>query len=324
MVGASNTNLIRQRMLGLPAINTLEDFSNLTHISKATIYKLSTFSKLYYKTYLIPKKNGSSREISQPSKRLMALQGWVLVNILDKLKVSESCKGFDKGTSTSDNARPHVGAHTILNLDLEDFFHNIKREYVFSIFRSIGYNNNISTLLTNLCTYNDHLPQGGPCSPKLANLALWHFDNRIQGYVGKRGINYTRYADDLTFSGNNPKKVLRILPVISSITNDENFTINNTKTRVAGPTKSKLVTGLIINDKRFGVGTKKYKLLRAKIFTLNSLSGQKAVKQLNEIKGWISYLHSVDNIRYNKVIRYINALSKNNQNGLLDRLKPKK
>lgn len=303
-------NIIRQKMLGLPVIPNLDEFSSLTRVSKSTIFKFSNFSDRYYKTYTIPKKDGSDRLISQPSKKLKGLQVWILTNILNKLNVSEYCKGFEKNTSISDNARPHIGAHTILTVDLEDFFHNVKREYVFSIFRSAGYNNNISTLFTNICTYNNCLPQGGPCSSKLANLALWNLDVRIQGYVGRRGINYTRYADDMTFSGNNPKKVTSILPTISKIVNDESFQINKEKTRVSGPTVARKVTGLIINDESFGIGKAKYKIVRAKIHSLIRLKRDEGLKQLNEVAGWLSYISSVDKPRYNKSIRYIKMLSK--------------
>lgn len=72
-----------------------------------------------------------------------------------------------------------------------------------------------------------HIPQGSPCSPKPANLATWQLDARIQGYVGKRGINYTWYADDLSFSGINPVKVVQIIPVITKIINDEKFQLKS-------------------------------------------------------------------------------------------------
>ena len=196
----SKTENIKLNMLGLPVITTIDDFSEITHISKYTIFQLSFHSDKYYKTYSIPKKSGELRTISQPSKKLKGLQSWILVNILNELKVSSSCKGFEKGSSTADNAKPHKGANIILTLDLKDFFPTVKRNQVYSIFKAVGYNKTISTILTNICTFEGALPQGSPCSPKLANLSAWSLDVRIQGYVGKRGISYTRYADDLSFS----------------------------------------------------------------------------------------------------------------------------
>ena len=295
-------------MLGLPLIQDVDDFSKLTHISKYTIYQLSKHADKYYKTYTIPKKSGKPRTICQPSKKLKGLQSWLLVNILDKLKVSSSCKGFEKGTSTASNAEPHKNANTILTIDLKDFFPTVKRNQVYNIFKAIGYNDTISTILTNICTFEGALPQGSPCSPKLANLSAWTLDVRIQGYVGKRGINYTRYADDLSFSGLNPSKVVNLIPMIKTIVEDENFIINPSKTRIAGSARAKVVTGLVISNDSFGIGKQKYKNVRAKIHHLTLRGEQKNIKLLYEVNGWLSYLNSVDKKRLAKAKKYINEL----------------
>ena len=307
-------------MLGLPLIQDVDDFSKLTHISKYTIYQLSKHADKYYKTYTIPKKSGKLRTISQPSKKLKGLQSWLLVNILDKLKVSSSCKGFEKGTSTASNAEPHKNANTILTIDLKDFFPTVKRNQVYNIFKAIGYNDTISTILTNICTFEGALPQGSPCSPKLANLSAWTLDVRIQGYVGKRGINYTRYADDLSFSGLNPSKVVNLIPMIKTIVEDENFIINPSKTRIAGSARAKVVTGLVISNDNFGIGKQKYKNVRAKIHHLTLPKEQKNIKLLYEVNGWLSYLNSVDKKRLLKAKKYIKELADKNPTTLVTKL----
>ncbi len=191
---------------------------------------------------------------------------------------------------------------------------------VFSIFKTIGYNNLISTVFTNICTFEGKLPQGSPCSPYLANLSAWTLDLRILGYVGKRGISYTRYADDLSFSGLNPSKVLKIIPLIKTIINDENFTINHHKTRVASSARAKTVTGLVINEENVGIGKQKYKDLRAKIHHLTLPREQKTEKLLSHVSGWLSYLNSVDKVRLQKAFKYITELTKKYPNTLISRL----
>lgn len=315
-----NTKRITLNMLGLPAIQTLDDFSILTHISKYTIYQLSFNSEKYYKTYSIKKKSGKKRTISQPSRKLKGLQSWILVHILNKVKVSSSCKGFEKNSSTLDNALPHKGTTIILSLDLKDFFPSISRKQIYNIFKSLGYNSNISTILTNICTYNNSLPQGSPCSPKLANLVTWRLDLRIQGYVGKRGINYTRYADDLTFSGLSPAKVVKILPMVKSIIKNEDFEVNNAKTRIAGSSRAKIVTGLVISGDNIGIGKQKYKKLRAKIHHLTSVNEQDNQKLFYEVCGWLSYLNSVDQKRLIQVKKYIHQLSQKHPKTLVAQL----
>lgn len=311
-------------MLGLPVIQTIDDFSLITHISNYTIFQLSKNSDSYYKTYNIPKKSGKPREICQPSRKLKGFQSWILVNILDKTKVSNSCKGFEKKTSTLDNALPHKGANTILTIDLKDFFPTITSKQVFNVFKTLGYNNLISTVFTNICTYKGFLPQGSPCSPKLANLSAWMLDLRIQGYVGKRGINYTRYADDLSFSGLNPSNVVNIYPMIKTIIESEKFKINNSKTRVASSARAKIVTGLIISDEKIGIGKQKYKNVRAKIHHLTFPCEKGNVKLLNEVGGWLSYLNSVDKERLIKARKYIEELHKKYPKSMIQYLITKK
>lgn len=308
-------------MLGLPVMQTVDGFSQITHVSKYTIYQLSKHSDKYYKIYTIPKKSGAFRTICQPSKKLKGLQSWVLINILDKLKVSSSCKGFEKGSSTANNAEPHKGANAILTLDLKDFFQTVKRNQVYNIFKAVGYNKTISAILTNICTFNGVLPQGSPCSPKLANLSAWGLDVRVQGYVGKRGITYTRYADDLSFSALSPSKVVRIIPMIKSIIKNENFEVNPAKTRIAGSGRSKKVTGLIVADNTFGIGKQKYKELRSKIYHLTLPTEQKNTKLFNEVNGWLAYLNSVDKRRLNKAKEYIAELAAKYPSTLVTNLK---
>lgn len=316
----SQKEIIKLNLLGLPVIQSIDDFSALVHISKYSIYQLSANSNKYYRTYNIPKKSGGSRLISQPSKKLKGLQSWILVNILNIVKVSPSCKGFRKRSSILDNALPHKGSNTILNLDLKDFFPSITQKQVYNVFKTIGYNKLMSTVFSNICTYNDSLPQGGPCSPTLANLATWQLDLRIQGFVGKRGISYTRYADDLTFSGLNPQKISKIIPMIKSIITNENFHVNHKKTRLLSSARRKVVTGLVINDESVGVGKIKYKELRSKIHHLTMANEQSNLKLLQNVNGWISYLNSVDVERFRKVRFYINKLKQEYPNTLVSQI----
>jgi RNA-directed DNA polymerase len=305
----------------LPIIENVADLSALTHLSKYTIYQLSKHSDKYYFCYEITKKSGKKRLICQPSRKLKALQAWILVYILNKLKVSESCKGFEKGTSIADNARPHIEANTILNIDLKDFFPTVTRNKVYNVFKSIGYNKLTATILTNICVYNNCLPQGSPSSPKLANLVSWSLDVRIQGYVGRRGIAYTRYADDLTFSGLNPQVVSKISSRIEDIVNNEGFEINKDKTRIAGSSRAKTVTGLVLSKDSFGIGKNKYKLLRAKLHHLTNQSEQKNLELLSYVDGYLSFLKSVDKNRFQRARKYIDTLIEKYPTTLIKNLK---
>lgn len=310
------TSKFQLKMLGLPVIESLDDFSAITHLSKGLIYNLSKNNIYYYKTYTKDKKGGGKREISQPSRKLKAVQAWILRNILDKLEVSPACKGFRKKASILDNAKPHIGANSILCIDLDNFFPSIKSNKVYTIFKTIGYNSIISTIFTNLCIFKGALPQGSPCSPQLSNLIGLSLDQRIEGFVGKRSITYTRYADDLTFSSYSSEVLLSAFRFIKKIIQDEQFIINNNKTRIAGPARARKVTGLIVTENSVGIGRKKLRELRLKIYKFWANEGNN-IKEFKKIHGFLSFTKSVDKNRWLIIQKYMKTLNNKNPATLL-------
>lgn len=305
MTNTSNsTDRSRLKNLGLPPITNISELSSQMRLSKGLLQKLYYKSDEHYKVYLLDKKSGGKREIAQPSRAMKAVQSWILRKILNRLTSSQNSKGFEIGESILSNASPHVGAHVLLNIDLEDFFHTIPASHVYSIFYSIGYNKLISHMLTNLCTFNGRLPQGAPTSPKLSNLACQRLDSRIQGYAGVKGIIYTRYADDITLSALNESKIRKAKSMIEEIIINEGFIINNKKTKICGTRKRKEVTGLVISKDSVGIGREKYRKMRTEIYTMLRSKPEK----LNQVNGWLAFIKSVDVTNYNRLKKYILTL----------------
>ncbi|CFR16502.1 MULTISPECIES: retron St85 family RNA-directed DNA polymerase [Yersinia] len=308
LVTATHSHVYQLRNQGLPVMSTISDMAREVRLSVEMLKFLTYRTDYLYKTYEIDKKGKGSpkRIISQPSRKLKAIQGWVLRHILDHLSSSEFSKGFEKGQSILDNAVPHIGANFLLNIDLKDFFPSISASKVYRIFRSLGYNKEISSVLTNLCTYKGKLPQGSPTSPKLANLICSRLDARIQGYAGRRGIIYTRYADDLTLSAQALKKIEKAKFFIKTIIPTEDLKVNNSKTLLCGPRRQKKVTGLIISHDKAGIGREKLREIRSKIhkiFTEESL-------EYNHVRGLLAYVSSVDKKSHRKLVMYIDKLTK--------------
>ena len=137
-------------------------------------------------------------------------------------------KGKDYGHKQ--NALYHSNTLYGLALDLKDFFPSITASKVYTIFSSLGYNNFAATILTNLCTLDGKLPQGSACSPALSNIICITLDKRLIGLCEKRGIRYSRYADDMYFSCDDKALLLKNFPIITKIIEDEDFNINEKKT----------------------------------------------------------------------------------------------
>lgn len=290
---------------GLPVIRTVDDFAEHTRLSPQLIRYLSFRANFLYKSYDIPKKDGTARTIAQPSRELKALQGWILRNILDKLSASENCKGFEIGCSILDNAAPHVGANFILNVDLENFFPSIPAEKVYGIFSSIGYDKSIASILTNLTVFQGRLPQGAPTSPKLANLICIKLDARIQGYAGPRGLVYTRYADDISMSGQTIKKIMNARLMLATIVRSEGLVINHRKTEVQGTRRRKKITGLVLTQSNVGIGREVARDIRAKVFHLFT---NKSI-EFGHVNGLLAYVYSVDKQTCRRLWVYIDKLT---------------
>lgn len=201
-----------------------------------------------YRTFTIPKKAGGSRTIEAPCERLKQIQRWIKDEIIEKLVVSEYATGFRKNVSIVDNARKHIGKELVIGMDLEDFFPSVTYEEIFLMFRYIGYRRDVAHLLTKLCTNeNNVLPQGSPASPAIANHVLLKLDKRLSALAESIGADYSRYADDITFSGN--KRIASIIPLVERIVREEKFKINKAKTRLQYRNQRQEVTGLIVNEK---------------------------------------------------------------------------
>lgn len=232
----------------LPVIFDFRHLSLLLGLDSAEVaFYLFVEEELYYNEIKIPKKSGGFRIIDIPSDRLKGIQRWILRNVLDKIAVQECCYGFRKEKSIYDNAKLHVGKECVLNMDLKDFFPSIKQDDVFKIFYMKGYTKQVSYYFAKLLTRNGELPQGSPASPMISNIVANHLDKRLSALAKKYDAKYSRYADDITFSGKS--NIKNMIPIVTRIINEERFSVNDKKTRYAYYFQRQEVTGLIVNKK---------------------------------------------------------------------------
>ena len=223
----------------------------------------------HYQRYTVPKKTGGSRLISAPMPRLKRAQYWLLDNVLSKIPTHPAAHGFLPKHSIVSNANLHVGADVVINDDLRDFFPSIDYRRVKGVFRSFGYSEAIATLFGLLCTEPEideveldgetyfiargsrHLPQGVPTSPAITNLLCRKLDARLAGTAKSLGFTYTRYADDMTFSGSGEarKKIAKLLWRTEQIITAEGFTLHPDKRRIMRSNHRQEVTGLVVNEK---------------------------------------------------------------------------
>ena len=234
------------------------------------------------------------RVIERPKQRLKAIQRRLLHEVLDLIPAHEAAHGFTRGRSVRSHAASHTGQFVVVRLDLTDFFASITAGRVYGILRTAGYPEAVAYRLTALMTNvvpqtvwrtlrrpthprqivahhhlgrqlaTPHLPQGAPTSPALANLAAFRLDRRLTGLARSLDINYSRYADDLTFSG--PTQLVRsaatLRRAVAQIAREEGFTVNDEKSTLATRAGRQRVCGVVVN-KHLNVPRNEYDLLKA-------------------------------------------------------------
>jgi retron-type reverse transcriptase len=272
-LGQRQADAARLTALGLPVLATPADVATALGLSIPQLrwlaFHTEVATRIHYVHFTVAKKSGGTRVLSAPHKKLGAAQKWVLDNILSKLPVEPSAHGFLPGRSILTNARAHVGRAAVLNMDLANFFPSITFPRIRSVFQRLGYSPAAATILALLCTecprrqivYDGKpywvatgprgLPQGACTSPALSNQVARRLDKRLAGLARKLDVAYTRYADDLTFSGDDAltTRIGYLMARVRHIAEKEGFAVNGKKSRVLRRHTAQRVTGLVVNER---------------------------------------------------------------------------
>lgn len=228
-------------------ILSLDHLASLTGIEECVMTEMISSNKKFYRTFTIPKRTGGTRAICAPYPSLKQVQDWIYrVLLLPRTQLPECAVGFIPGKSIVDNATPHIGSKCLLKMDLKDFFPSIKLTRIIAAFQYLGYYPRMAYYLARLCCEGDHLPQGAPTSPILSNIIAKHLDMRLSGLAKRYGFVYTRYADDLSFSGD--WIPVKFIEAVCAVVVEEGFVINQEKTKILGPWSRKIITGVSISS----------------------------------------------------------------------------
>ncbi len=227
----------------------------------------------HYRLCWLAKSSGSYRLLEVPKPRLKAIQRKLLDGLIAHVPPHDAAHAFRAGRSLVGFTTPHAGQRLVLRLDLRDFFPSVPASRIHALFRRLGYPHAVARLLTGLCTHTvardewpalvpadaalrrryavPHLPQGAPTSPALSNLCAWRLDIRLAGLATSAGAVYTRYADDLAFSGGRDfeRGARRFQIQVMRIALEEGFEVNARKTRFMRPGVRQQLCGVVLNDR---------------------------------------------------------------------------
>lgn len=224
------------------------ELAKILEVSPAFLEYLTSDIPIHYRHFKIPKNSGGWRDISAPSAELLLVQRKILKTLLERIPVKKAAKAYKKGINIKDNARFHIGQKIVIKIDLLNFFNHIHASEIRSIFEE-NFTDMEADILTNLCTLNGCLPQGAATSGYLSNLAFRQCDDKLMIFCRKNGYRYTRYADDITISGDikDPKLIVKM---VSKHVNSISMSLNHKKTFIArNGTHRQVVTGIIVNER---------------------------------------------------------------------------
>ncbi|PVV55984.1 reverse transcriptase family protein [Chryseobacterium sp. HMWF035] len=273
----------------LPVIYSINHLSALVGYSQSYLTRSMISTSFFYRHFKIKKRNGNLRSISEPLPSLKEIQNFILKEILYTQKVSKYCKSYIPKKNIIEYLKYHVNEKEILTLDLQDFFPSIKFELIKNFFLQLGYSDEVSYYLSTLTTYCDkqekfddsqrYLPQGASTSPYLSNLILKDFDNNI-GKFCKNRIKYTRYADDLAFSGDNiPSE--DIIDFVNKELEKLSLKLNPKKINFMKQNTPQIISGVVVNNK-MQLPKQQRNEIRQKMYFINRFGIESHLERIQE------------------------------------------
>lgn len=305
-------------------IRNISDLSKNLRVAEHDLKRLFNFypQTALYKIMRIPKKNPKYKSYRTVYKAidptLILLQKNIETSINLTTEFPSYVHGFVRKRSIVSNAKKHLGRQFVLTMDIVNFFESITERSVVEVFTHLGCCSEIAECLARLCTLNGNLVQGLSTSPVLANLASRNMDNELFELARDYSCEYSRYSDDITFSGDIgiPSK-----EKLSIILNKYGFQLNHSKFKIQKRGAKQFVTGLTVFDKeypripkrikrwvrlnlfytqKFGLESHVCKLLNisASDYEKDELKHKEVQEYCNtlknKIKGWIDYINSVE------------------------------
>jgi RNA-directed DNA polymerase len=273
---------------GLPIIYNTSHLSKLVGYKAEYLRSVAQFDKAYYWEYKIKKPNGAFRPIREPLPNLKDIQIWILEHILYKIKVSGYAKAYVPGKRLKENVRFHKNRPMVLTLDLTDFFGSIKKEAVSVLFQEMGYTKPLSDLMSLLCCLEGKLPQGAPTSPYISNIFMRDVDDKISRYCKEHQIFYTRYADDMAFSGD--FNVGEVVGLVKNLISPKGLTLNDAKTKLMRRNQRQIVTGIVVNEK-IQLPKDKRRQIRCQMHYINTFGLENHLKKIGcERRNYVRHL----------------------------------
>ena len=335
----------------LPRIRDKEELASHLGISNATLHWLTSMHlspddrPRHYVCSWIKKRRGADRLIESPKQQLKAVQRLILQGFLNRIPLHEAAHGFRRQRSPISFTAGHVGKAWCLRMDLRDFFPSIRGSQVKGMFRAFGMPSAVARSLAALTSTQTHLPiiesqrpagergqfaasrlylpahlpQGAPTSPAIANIMAYRLDARLAGLAAAAEVHYTRYADDLLFSGkrSSRKYVKNFAATVGAIAIEQGFQVNHHKTRIQYASQRQTATGIVLNQ-HANIRRREYDQLKAILFNCvqhgPASQNRDGIENFRQhLSGRINWVTQVNPVRAEKLMSLMKQIDWNDQ-----------
>lgn len=258
-------------------------------LSAQLIWKISRQQQEHYRSFPIKKATGGVRIIESPRIFLKSIQWFLADYVLDNLRVHDAVHSYSMGRSIVSNATGHVGQKYVGNADIENFFGSVSEEQIIALLMKNGFNPFESVAIAKICTNGGVLPQGAPTSPILSNAVLFDLDVEMEVYCRERALQYSRYADDITVSGEDRSAIQAALGYLKiRLAAGFRLNINEKKTRIASAFGRQTVTGVVVNSS--AAPSRTYRRKARAMFHNASKNPNGYVNRIPELGGVLGFL----------------------------------
>lgn len=276
-------------------ILSIRDLSARLGVSPARLREIGRDIKLHYKDQWL-KQGSKVRRLSIPEPELKSIQRRINSNILAKIPLAKTVYGGVRGGSPRKNAGEHSNQRCVINMDVKEFFPNVRHYMVFRMFRNeLAFGKDVASLLTRLTTYRSYLPQGAPTSTAVANLLLAApVDVPVSAEAERSGLRYSRFVDDIAISGRNPRSLInKIARLLSSrrLPIHRSKASGRSKLRITPGGRAQAVTGLIVNSPTgLSVPKARRDKIRAAIYALRRTPKHELQSAIASARGKVAYV----------------------------------
>lgn len=251
-----------------------------------------------YKRYTIPKATGGNRVIHHPGKHLKLVQRWITKRFINHFPVHQHATAYKRGSSIKHNVTLHKNNRFLLRMDFTDFFESLtindfKIKFpIGTTYKKAQIDLEDLRLFENILFLNGKMTIGAPSSPALSNVLMFEFDKQATKMCEEASVAYTRYADDMFFSSNQPNILsdieIEIYKIVDLIKVPANLKIKAEKTRHSSKKGRRNVTGLILtSNNTISIGRFRKKEIKARIH--KCLVGRPTPEEINHVLGLLAF-----------------------------------